>query len=317
MKNKFLMGIFCIILLSCSKDEKTNVEAVKEVNFYACGGATSPASDERAVYWKNGQPTFLSNQNGYANALEVLNDNVHIVGYENGVSKYWINGVVQSTLNAVNYNLTDIYIAGNDVYILGCSNNSIKYWKNGIQFDVINATYNVYAAGIKVIGNDVYIAYTENGEVKTWKNGVVSILPNGNANNYIKNVDVYNSDVYVLADEVSAGVQKIKYWKNGVANYLTTTGNNLISYHIKVSDKGIVIGGTNNNKGGYWKNNVFYDLSTVGVNSYNFATNILDDDVFNVITENGKSKFYRNTTLLYTDNSLSNSNLNDCKVIYK
>ena len=317
MKNKLFLVVLCSLLFSCSKDDKVDSPIEKPIDFYACGGATSGTFDERAVYWKNGQPTFLSNENSYANALEVVNDQVHIVGDDNNVSKYWINGVEHQEPTMAGYNLTDICIAGNDVYIVGSNYYTIKYWKNGVQFDVVNSGTNFYAAGIKAVGNDVYIAYGENGVVKTWKNGVITNLSNGTSNEYIKNMDVYNSDLYVVADESTNGVKKIKYWKNGVPNYLTTTETYITSYHIKVNDYGIVIGGTNNYKGGYWKNNVFYDLSTAGVNSYNFATNILDNDVFNVISENGKAKFYKNTTLLYTDSSISNANLNDCKVIYK
>jgi hypothetical protein len=304
-------------LFSCSKDDKVIDNVEKPIDFYACGGATSGSFDERAVYWKNGQPTFLSNQFSYANAIEVLDDNVHVIGDDNGVSKYWVNGIAQQYSTMAGYSLLDICTDGNDVYIVGSNYNSIKYWKNGVQFDVINSGTSVYAAGIKVVGSDVYIAYKENGEIKTWKNGVITNLSNGTTNEDLKNMDVYNADIYVLADNYNSGVKKIKYWKNGVANYLTSTGNNIVSYHIKVNQNGVVIGGTYNNKGGYWKNDVFFDLSTTGVNSYNYATNILDNDVFNVISENGKAKFFKNTTLLYTDSSISNANLNDCKVIYK
>jgi len=317
MKNKLFIVVCCSLLLSCSKDDKVDGPTEKQIDFYACGGATSGSFDERAVYWKNGQPTFLSNQISYANALEVVNDQVHIVGDDNNVSKYWINGVEHQEPTMAGYNLTDICIAGNDIYIVGYNNYNIKYWKNGITFDVVNSGTNLYAAGIKVVGNDVYIAYKESGEVKTWKNGVITNLSNGTTNESLKNMDVYNSDVYVVADDFNNGTKKIKYWKNGVPNYLTSTGTNITSYHIKVNENGVVIGGTYNYKGGYWKDNVFYDLSTAGVNSYNFATNILDHDVFNVISENGKAKFFKNTTLLYTDSSISNANLNDCTVIYK
>jgi len=317
MKNKLFIVVLCCLLLSCSKDDKVEDNPEKPIDFYACGGAISGSFDERAVYWKNGQPTFLSNQSSYAYAIEVLNNDVHIVGAENYVSKYWINGVAQQHPTMAGYNLSDICIAGNDVYIVGFNYYTIKYWKNGIQFDAITSNNNVYASGIKVVGNDIYIAFKENGEVKTWKNGVITNLSNGTTYEDLKNIDVYNSDVYVVADENNNGVKKIKYWKNSIPNYLTTTGANITSYHINVNDYGIVIGGTYNNKGGYWKNNIFYDLSTAGVNSYNYATTILDNDVFNVISESGKAKFYKNTTLLYTDSSISNANLNDCKVIYK
>lgn len=307
-----------LALFACSKDDSSNAQQENPVDFYACGGAKTGISDEKAVYWKNGQPTFLTTQAGYANAMDVSNGNVYIVGEDNGVAKYWKNGIDQQLTSILNYYVTDICVSNNDVYIVGSTYSTIKYWKNGVQYDVASYTNgNLYAAGIKVIDNDVYIAFIENGVIKLWKNGVVTILSNGNSVDYIKNLDVYNSDVYVLAEENFNGGKKIKYWKNGTPNYLNTTGNNIVGYHIKVNTNGVVVGGTYNNKAGYWKNNIFYDLSTAGNNSFNYATNILDENVYNAITDNGIAKFYKNTTKIYQDNSVSEPNFNDCIVLYK
>lgn len=312
----FAISIFTLVL-SCSKEDAPTVEQEKPINYYACGGAKLGSFSERAVFWKNGQPTFLTTGFGYANALEVLDNDIHIIGQDNGVSKYWINGVDQHYQNIISNFLIDICVSDNNVYILGYTNNAIKYWKNGVLFDVHNSSNSMYASAIKVIGNDIYITFRENGIVKLWKNGVITNLSDGNTNEDLKNLEVYNSNVYVLSDENDNGVRKIKYWKDAMPNYLTTTGNTITSYHIKVNNYGVVIGGTYNYKAGYWKNSVFYDLSTAGVNSFNYATNILDNDVFNVVSENGKAKFFKNTTLLYTDGSVSDANLNDCKVVYK
>ena len=98
------LSIFSIIL-SCSKEDTPAIEPEKPVDFYACGGAKLGSFEERAVYWKNGVPTFLSSNTGYAIALDVVNDNVHIIGNDNGVSKHWINGVDQQNLNLTNYYL--------------------------------------------------------------------------------------------------------------------------------------------------------------------------------------------------------------------
>ena len=318
MKKIILAISIFTFAISCNKDDAPTIEPEKPIDFYAVGGAKQGSFDERAIYWKNGQPTFLTTGTGYAVGVEVVNNNVHILGDDNGVSKYWINGVDQLNQDILGTYMSDICVSGNDVYILGYTNNTIKYRKNGVQVNVLTSTSNyLYAAAIKAIGNNVYITYKENGEVKLWKNGVITTLSNGSTSQDLKNLEVYNNDVYVLADETNNGNRIIKYWKNGIQNNIATSNNLIISYHIKANNFGVVVGGTNNNKAGYWKNNVFYDLSVPNVASFNFATNILDNDVFNVVSENGKAKFFKNTTLLYTDGSITDSNLNDCKVVYK
>ena len=57
-------------------------------------GAKGPGFDRCAAYWKNNDPSIdvSSYENGCAGSIDVIDGNVIVTGFENGVLKYWING---------------------------------------------------------------------------------------------------------------------------------------------------------------------------------------------------------------------------------
>jgi hypothetical protein len=184
----------------------------------------------RAVYWKNGSITYLTDGkiDSYANAIFVFENNVYIAGGslsgEESIAKYWKNGI-EIILGKGGYS-SSMYVIDNDVYVAGERFNSFDkewystFWKNGNATDLLKLGF---ASSIFVSGNDVYIA-DRYASVKAlyWKNGIANDLTDVAEYKWANGLFVLNGDVYVAGFENGFA----KYWKNGTSYRLNEEKNN-------------------------------------------------------------------------------------------
>lgn len=190
-------------------------------DIYTCGGI-----GDKAVYWKNGQVTELTNGNFYATATAIfVKDNiVYVAGYErnsNGfyVAKYWRNGTeVVLSDGSTHAQTSDMIVVGNDIYITGKDAAGALYWKNGTP--VVIGSFNINLIKIFVENNDVYVAggeYTGAGTVIAayWKNGNEVKLTADNGYGSIMDMFVQNGVVYAAGYEKIGSWNVARYWKNG------------------------------------------------------------------------------------------------------
>jgi len=199
---------------------------------YACGSENSQASN--AVVWKNGKifntlakGYYNSSSNYlyyYANAMQIIDNDVYVVGYSSGNSslgsnKTWKNGTELYSGGGS----SGIVVSGNNIYTLS----GTAVWKNGTVFYQLDK--NSTATSFCVVGNDVYVAGYENtiwarNVATVWKNGGViyrlddepqstSQLTGATADD----ICVIDNDVYVLTHNYS--YKKTFIWKNGVVLY--------------------------------------------------------------------------------------------------
>ena len=267
MKQFLVIVSTFLLLISCSSEDQPKP---KPVTIYVVGiGRETADGNNRATIWKDGTPQFLSpvTQEGSANDVLVADKNVHAVGgvtNNDGFSQatYWKNGVVQTLevdASIASY-ASSICIYNNDVYISGYHNNHAVYWKNGVLQDMSTTTAtNTY--GIFVNSSGIHIALWESNLVKLWKNGVVSTLSTGEKFDRLRDFYVDKNDVYFLVNEEEAGVaNKIKYWKNGVANYIPNATNTMAS-SIHVANGKVYVSGMVSSKPKYWVNGKVTHLS--------------------------------------------------------
>ncbi len=116
----------------------------------------------------------------------------------------------------------------NKVFVVGieAGENSVPVlWTNGVQTNLpIAANTEIDDLKISVQDNDIYIVGMETNldnrtsSIVLWKNGVQSRFSEAANNVRIFQMIVDNGNVYVLGQErLAGGVDKFRYWKNGVA----------------------------------------------------------------------------------------------------
>jgi hypothetical protein len=204
----------------------------------------------RAVYWKNGVPTYLTDTNFGSEAHSVV---VTPAG--------------------------DVYVGGNYYsFSSGVNHQIITYWKNGIkQNDITDGSQYAYSSALDASDTDVVIVGQDTlyGPTKYWRNGVPTILnPSLNLatgailNNYW-DIKLIGTDVYVaggtLIDPTSTTINP-EYWLNGIGTTLSSfpissPGSNVPvpwATSIAISGSDIYFGGSmvyNNDSYGacYWK----------------------------------------------------------------
>ncbi|WP_026726156.1 hypothetical protein [Flavobacterium sasangense] len=320
MKKIFLAILSISILVSCSKDDAPSNQAERPVDFYAAGCDYPETGNAKAVLWKNGEPTYLTdgNYNAYAYSVFVELENTHVVGFENNIGKYWKNGVDQTTLTPPADYFTKVQVINDKVYILGKVGTDIVLWEDGVPTIIsgfVGTT--TYPCDFKVVGNDKYVLINSDNSATLWKNGVNTVLSDGVTSDTPRDLCVTGNNVYVLAEEYYNGIKKIKYWKNGVINYINNTSNSVYAFNIDVNNNNVYIGGSINSKAHFWKNGVATQIGSSTGNSYCYGMQVLDNNVFTVNKDNGKAKFLKNISQLFIDNVSYNSDPNECFVIYK
>lgn len=218
---------------------------------YVAGVQEDVKGRDFAIYWKNGIPAFLPDQNlgSMASGIVVSGPDVYVSGTVNngteGVATYWKNGVAfPLTDGSKNAAATSIFVAGGDVYVAGFEFKGqgfgypvAEYWKNGVVVNLTDGSEPAEAWSIFVSGNDVYVAGAEeqttqtgpsnfvvNNVAKYWKNGTPVALTDGLEDAHASSIFVSGSDVYVAGDYCKDMVQNCAmaaYWKNGTLLQLT------------------------------------------------------------------------------------------------
>ncbi len=158
---------------------------------YAAGWqyGPSPTYYEKATYWKNGTPVFLTTgltSNAQATAVYVSGADVYVTGTEEEISggsivnhapRLWKNGVsVPLTIpaNSLYNNTSAVLLVGSDVYVGGQYNGTGAMWKNGT---MINTASYALAENVTALslfnGTDIYATGTSSASGKNgyWKNG--------------------------------------------------------------------------------------------------------------------------------------------------
>lgn len=321
MKKIILAISIFSVLLSCNKDDEPTIEPEKEVDFYACGGDYPNNGINKAVLWKNGEPTYLTDGTyiAYAYSIFVEQGNTHVVGYENSIGKYWKNGVAQNALTPTAKYFTKVQVINNKVYILGKAGNDIILWEDGVATTILNATSNdVFPCDFKVVGNDKYVLIHNDYKAILWKNGTTTTLSDSVIKDQAKGLCISDNNVYVLAEEyTSEFVKKIKYWKNGVVNYVNNPSSNIYAYNIDVKNNDVYISGTINQKAYFWKNGVATQVGSTTGYSFCYGIQVVDNNVYTINTDNGKARFMKNTTQAFIDNITTNGDPYECFVVYK
>ena len=153
--------------------------------------------------WKNGVLSNLTNFNRVPVSITVLNNDVYILGGDNGPDPLlWKNGTITTLgVSGYNYQCFDIEVSGSDVYFSALkqqvgNTSKYAYYKNGIENIVTNNITVGTGFDVKVKGNDVYYAgsaiisippTSPNWKAQLWKNGQsISLHHSGQFVNYGK-----------------------------------------------------------------------------------------------------------------------------------
>jgi hypothetical protein len=284
-KNLLLLaGVTSLMFASCTtnndSEPSSNNPTPGPVDVYVAGMKYPDVATEKnkAVYWKNNTPIYLTDGTRRAGAekIRVVGNDVYVLGTENNAQdrrryKIWKNGTSIPFLSNELCTVFDFWVDGNDVYAVGINENTqVAYWKNGIQTILTNNDETNDVGAIKVVNGDVYIAgyNIESGGLTYWKNGVThpmesstnsAILP------FIDGIEVVGNDVYVIGNYPSysngntpGAPQYGVYWKNGDLNVL---GVNVFTKGISVSNNDVYISGSDDSGACYFKNGERFALS--------------------------------------------------------
>lgn len=227
-----------------------------EFSFYALYmfGGTKESTQYQATVWRDGVATIYSDK--YSDIIEgiVVDNDVHVVGYEYNdagypIATYWKNGNVVEVSGITETTLfTGIAVSGGDVYISGIQQKYANlgtpvYWKNG-EIVILEDTEYGNTTDIQVYGSDVYVA-GGNSYATYWKNGVATklykVADNATA------ISVVDGDVYVTGERQFPGITYAMYWKNGVETVFDNPDP--FTYY---GTKSILVVGPNVYIGGSW-----------------------------------------------------------------
>lgn len=256
-----LLGLAFMSCTNSDSNSSSNNNNPGPVDVYVAGMEfpTTAGTYNKAVYWKNNQPTYLTDGTHWASSekIRVVNQDVYVLGTENNdaghaVFKLWKNGTVIPFLPNENCYVYDFWIDGNDIHAVGTTaNQQIAYWKNGIQTLLINNNDLLNNVGaVKVVNNDVYITgYSAALHTPVyWKNGILHTLENLENNPMapvFEGIEIVNNDVYFIAnypayteDNAPGQPQYGVYWKNGLINIVA---EDTYTRGISVSDNDVYI----------------------------------------------------------------------------
>ncbi|MBL1411457.1 hypothetical protein [Sphingobacterium faecale] len=213
----YILAISTIMLssTSCSKDkENTPTPEMKSVVHII--GADD--ENESAVYWKDGKPTILGNEDIKLERIMASGNDIYIVGIENGFYRedrtaiYWKNGMqVDLTELSKKYTISEINIADNSTYMAGrtIEDRTPVFWKNNelpIRLEIPDNSFFRDFHGIEVIEDNCYVLGTISNRgtfdrVMLWKNGKALQITDGT--NYIFKPSLYKYDdkIFITGEE--------------------------------------------------------------------------------------------------------------------
>jgi hypothetical protein len=154
---------------------------VEGPDVYVCGMGTDPVTGiTTAVYWKNGEPTYLTygTDFSFATGIAVSGGDVYVtgrIGIFSNIGVYWKNGVAVS-LGAGEAN--GIAISNGNIYIANSDTQNPSYWKNGVLVP-LPAPRNTNVVAIAASGSNVYATGVYGSSQKKailWRNGVQETL---------------------------------------------------------------------------------------------------------------------------------------------
>lgn len=210
--------------------------------------------------------------------IEDASADTYIVGYEGNKAMLWKNGV-PTVLSEESSTARDIVVMGDDVYISGSINKKAVYWKNGVPVflpsEYQNQTYFSTGEVIAISGNDVYVAgdFMEEGGGSNselagyWKNGELFIVGSSWGSRFlIRDIDIEGTDVYIAGSEQAFSnpyyeLEKAVYWKNGTKYILSSSDATSFSrlHNIEVSGNDLIAIGQNNGQSAIWNNGLISD----------------------------------------------------------
>lgn len=164
---------------------------VSNTDVYAVGWqfGASPNFYQKATYWKNGTPVYLTpGTTGNAQATAV-----------------YVSG-------------TDVYVAGTEEESSGGSivNHAPRLWKNGVSVPLTTPANSFFnsVSSLLLVGSDVYVGGQYNGAGALWKNGTMINTASYALAENVSSLFLFNAiDLY--AGGASAVSGKNGYWKNG------------------------------------------------------------------------------------------------------
>lgn len=228
--------------------------------------------------------------------------------YEARLWKNGVVQPIENINGAMHSGFYFVQVFNNDLYVMGRNNGGLKYWKNGVQHDVEgfdNSSANV--KGFAVTATNVYVLVEDNYQVKLWNNGVITPLADDTTKHKVGSLCVSGTAVYVLATELlpDNGGTKIKYWKNGVVKYVTTKTTTALAFKMYVEKGDVYITGRESKKAVYWKNGKTIVLEDTATQSIGYAVQPFKGKVYTV-GYGGGVRFWKGGKLLYSDTQTMN-----------
>lgn len=186
----------------------------------------------RAIYWLDGNSSYLTDGTRAASALGIYADesDIYIAGFENNgsvnVAKIWKNGVATLLTDGTrNAKALSVFVYQSDVYAAGFENNGTnnvaKYWKNGVESALSDGSAGAMATALVIENGDVHAAGFDGNVLKSWKNDEATSLTDGVNSSYAGGLAVSGDDIYIVGSENSGVLDHAKVWKNGVSTPLT------------------------------------------------------------------------------------------------
>jgi hypothetical protein len=303
MKRIIACALTILLLANCKKHVNPP-PSPSNPTIYVAG-----SENDRAVVWKNGQPTYLALSPGckvsQALGMTISGSDVYVAGLQvtdsaTDLPTYWKNGAPVALPCQYGGVAFSIAVSGSDVYVAGefdlpNGSNTGAYWMDGQPTTLIDSSSPFRAFAIAVAGSNVYIGGEAEGAVY-WANGqFISIPPIGYNRIDIFAIATSGSDVYLVGTYWGQGY----YWKNGVAVPVTDSifGAAEFPTAIAISGSDVYLAG------GiyfacYWKNGALVNLSDGTHTAYGTGIAVADTSVYisgtQTTTTNSIAKYWKN-----------------------